>query len=405
MLAWDIARRYLFAPKSHAAINVITLVAAGGIAVITTALICTLSVYNGFAALVGDLCSHFDPDLRIEARAGKSFAACDSTVRALAAHPAVAAVSTVVEETVLLAYDGRQVPAVMKGVDEAFADVTGVTGLLRSGSYDLGVAEAAGAVMGAGVAAQVGVGAGFVRPVSVYCPRREGRWLATRADEAFREEWVFCNGTFAVEQMEYDDRYFLTSLAWARRLLADSTLTTAYEVRLRTGVAPDRAKRALAAIVGPDFTLLTAAEQQADSFRMMQIEKWITFLIIAFILLIASFNIIGALSMLIIDKEAEITTLRTLGADDRLVRRIFLYEGWLISGSGAVVGIVVGIALCLLQEHCGLISLGDGSGMFIIDSYPVRLQWGDVGWTLACVGVVGFVATLYPLGTLHTRQS
>jgi len=404
MLAWDIACRYLFAKKSHAAINAISLVAACGVAVITTALVCTLSVYNGFEALVAGLCSNFDPDIRIEAKTGKTFRTDnDSLLNALAGHPDIEAVSRTLEETVLLAYNGRQVPATIKGVDNIFQQTSSIDSILRAGTFTLSDAVVNYTVMGAGLANQIGVGVGFLRPITVYCPKRKGKINLLRPNEAFTEGELFCSGVFAVDQVEYDDRLFLSSLDFVHSLLGDSTILSAYEIRIRPGTDADAVRKDLQQSVGPSFTVLTRMELQADSYKIMQIEKWITFLIIFFILVIASFNVIGALSMLIIDKEAEIATLHNLGADDRLITRIFFWEGWLISGSGAVVGIILGIVLCLIQEHFGVIPLGDGSAIFIIDSYPVQLQWSDVAWTFLCVSIIGLLATLYPLHVLRHK--
>jgi ABC-type lipoprotein release transport system permease subunit len=418
-LPWRIAARYLFGAKSHHAINAITLVAACGVAVITTALICALSVYNGFEELVGRLCSNFDPELRIEAAEGKHLADPLRVARVLSAQPEVLTYDATLEETVLLSYNGRQIPAMLKGVDDRFREVSHIDSILRSGTYTLQDPVADYTVMGVGLAAQLGIGAGFLRPFTVYSPRREGKISLLNPDDAFTEGFLFCSGTFAVEQVEYDDHVLITNLAFARRLLADTTLTdtlttdsirtasgltTAYEVRLTDGARVEKVKSQLSAALGADYRLLTRMEQQADSYKIMQIEKWITFLIILFILLIASFNVIGALSMLIIDKEAETRILYTLGADRTLVRRVFVLEGLLISGSGAVVGLVLGVVLCLLQEHYGLISLGNGSDMFIIDSYPVSLHVTDILATALCVFVIGLLATLYPLRVLKRQE-
>jgi ABC-type lipoprotein release transport system permease subunit len=404
-LAWRIAARYLFGAKSHHAINAITIVAACGVAVITTALICTLSVYNGFEELVGTLCSNFDPHLRIEATTGKHLTDAARVGRALDAHPEVLCYDATLEETVLLSYNGRQIPATLKGVDESFRRVSNIDSIMRSGTFQLQDPVADYTVMGVGIAAQLGVGAGFLRPFTVYSPRRTGKIDLLRPDEAFTEGALFCSGTFAVEQVEYDDHVLLTSLDFARRLLTDSTgLTTAYEVRLRDGASPAVVKAELSRTLGADYRLLTRMEQQADSYKIMQIEKWITFLIILFILLIASFNVIGALSMLIIDKEADTRVLQTLGADDRLVRRIFTLEGLLISGSGAVAGLLLGITLCLLQSHYGFITLGS-SDMFIIHSYPVSLHTADIIYTACAVFIIGLLATLYPLRVLKRQNT
>jgi ABC-type lipoprotein release transport system permease subunit len=405
MLAWRIAARYLFGAKSHHAINAITWVAACGVAIITTALICTLSVYNGFEELVGRLCANFDPELRIESRTGKHLTNTATLDSILSHDPDVAVCSASLEETVLLSYNGRQIPAQIKGVDDRFQQVSRIDSIVHSGTFTLRDPVADYTVMGVGLASQLGIGAGFLRPFTVYSPRRTGKIDLMRPDDAFTEGDLFCSGTFAVEQVEYDDHLFITSLDFARRLLVDSTLVTAYEVRLRDGASPIRVQERLKATIGAGYTVLTRMEQQADSYKIMQIEKWITFLIILFILLIASFNVIGALSMLIIDKETETRILLTLGADRRLVRRVFVFEGLLISCSGAAVGLVLGIILCLLQQHYGFISLGNGSDMFIIDSYPVSLRAVDILWTALCVFAIGLLATLYPLRVLQRQQT
>lgn len=403
MLAWQIACRYLFSKKSHSAINVITVVAACGIAVITTALICTLSVYNGFESLVQSLCSNFDPDLRIESAEGKSFAASDELRKQIAAQEGVQVVGETLEETVLLSYNNRQVPAVMKGVDSLFSEITSVDSIMRSGYFVLSDPVAQYGVLGVGVASALGVNAGFIRPFTVYCPRRKGKIDLMRPENAFTEGYLFCNGVFLVDQREYDDRIFLSSIDFARTLLGDSLLTTAYEVKLLPEASPQRVKKQLEQSLGSTFRIRTRMEQQADIYKIMQIEKWITFLIIVFILLIASFNVIGALSMLIIDKEPELFALRSLGASETLIRRIFLLEGWLISGSGALFGIVLGVALCWLQQHYGFISMGDGSALYILDAYPVRLMWSDVLWSVLSVLFVGALATIYPLKSIRMK--
>ena len=403
MLAWQIASRYLFSRKSHSAINAITVVAACGVAVIAMALVCTLSVYNGFEDLVRRLCSNFDPDLRIEATVGKSFEENRETVLRIKELSEVVEVAPTLEETVLLSYAGRQLPARIKGVDSTFRQIAHIDSIIRRGEFLLSDPVAEYAVVGAGVASRLGINAGFIRPFTVYCPRREGKISILRPEDAFAEGELFCGGVFAVEQAEYDDDLLLAPIGFVRRLLSDSLLTTAYEVKLRDGVSPEQIKQTLQKMLGEDFRVLTRMEQQADVYKIMQIEKWITYAIILFILLIASFNIIGALSMLIVDKESELHTLRCLGASETLIRRIFFIEGWLISGSGALVGICLGVVLCLLQQHYGFIPLGDGSAIYVVDAYPVRLVWSDIVWSAVGVFLLGGLAVIYPLKTLSSK--
>lgn len=402
MLSLRIAIRYLFGKKSHNAINAITLVASCGIAIITAAMICMLSVYNGFESLVDSLCSNFDAELRIEPRTGKTFADSDSIRSRILANEDVETLSAVLEEHIILSYGSHQLPAIMMGVDDNFATVTRIDSIVAAGEYMLRDEIAYYCVLGAGLASQLGAGSSFVRPLTAYCPKRSGKIDLLNPEDAFTEGDLYCSSIFLVSQAEYDDNICLTSLDFARQMLSDSTLVSAYELRLRPGSNPDEVKKSL--MLGDEFNVLTRYEQQADSFRIMQIEKWITFLIVIFILLIASFNIIGALSMLIIDKEAEIKTLRNLGADDSLIRNIFGCEGLLVSGIGAVAGIIIGVLLCMLQERYGIIGLGSSSDAYIIDAYPVVLHWSDVLWTALSVFIIGILATIYPLSYAHRSQ-
>lgn len=405
MLALKIALRYLFAAKSHSAINLITLVAACGVGIITAAMICVLSVYNGFEGLVSDLTSRFDPDLRIEAQTGKSFADDAVLRQQIEAFPEVESVNATLEETVLMSYSGHQVPAKMKGVEDSFAEVTEIDSiLLGTDGFLLEDEVAHYCILGAGLGNTLGMSRGFVRPLTVYCPRRVGKIDLLNPEESFSQEALYCSNVFMVQQTQYDDQYFLCSLQTARNLLGDSLLTTAYEVKLKKGANAEKVKAKVLSNLAnnsslnetPSFRALTRYEQQADAYRIMQIEKWITYLIVVFILLIASFNVIGALSMLMIDKSSEIKTLRNLGASDKLVKSIFTFEGWLVCGSGAIVGTLLGIVLCLIQQQFEIIKLGAGvTAQYIVPAYPVHLIWSDVLLTFISVAVIGWIATAY----------
>ncbi len=409
MLALRIALRYLFSRKSHSAINLITLVAACGVGIITAAMICMLSVFNGFEGLVSSLTSRFDPDLRMQPTLGRTFHDNDSLRSLLLSHPDVEAVGVTLEETVLLSYGGHQLPARMKGVDATFEQVSRIDSILLGEDGFLLKDEVADyCILGAGLASVVGINRGFVRPLTVFCPRLIGKGSVdvTRPEEAFSEANLYCSNIFMVQQADYDNQYFLCSLPVAQKLLGDSLLTSAYELQLRPGANPNKVKCDLTSLLNPPassqsistppFSFLTRYEQQADAYRIMQIEKWLTFLLVFFILLIASFNAIGALSMLIIDKEAQISTLRNMGADPSLIRRIFTSEGWLITGIGAVVGLTLGIILCRLQQHFGFISLGGGdTTRYVVAAYPVLLRWSDALLTLLAVAAVGLLSTFY----------
>lgn len=405
MLALKIAVRYLLAPKSHSAINAITVVAACGVAIITAALVCVLSVYNGFEGLVERLTSQFDPQIIVVPTEGKTFSDNVELRRWMAEQPEVEALSTTLQETVLIVYGNRQIPAQMKGVDSLYRHVTQIDSILWRGEFVLSDPVVDYAVLGVGLSQQVGCRPGFIRPMSFYCPRRQGKIDLLNPEEAFEVHSFFCSAQFAVQQSEYDDVLSLVSLSAARELLQDSTLCSAYELKLRPEASVQRFKARLnERLKEVGLRALDHREQQADNYRIVQMEKWITFLLILFILLIASFNIIGALSMLIIDKEAEIETLQWLGADRKMVRRIFLYEGWLISCIGVAVGLTLGVVLCLLQEHYGLIGLGDGSALFVVDTYPVVLYWTDVLWSALAVSAIGLLATMVPVHTVKIEH-
>lgn len=401
-LELTIAARYLLAKKSHNAINAITIVAACGVAIITAALVCVLSVYNGFDKLVGQLSSQLDPELKIVPIEGKTFNDTPQLRQLIVECDEVEYVSTTLQETVLIVNGGRQIPAQMKGVDSLYEKVTLIDSILWNGEYRLCDPVSDYAILGIGLSQMVSCRPGFLRPMTFYCPRREGKIDLTRPEEAFVEHHFFCSGQFTVRQADYDDALCLVSLNAARSLLQDSTLASAYELKMRAGCKIDVAQKIISEKLRiHGLQVLNRHEQQADNYRIVQIEKWMTFLLVLFILLIASFNIVGALSMLIIDKEQEIDSLVALGADGGMIRRIFAFEGWLISGSGAVVGIILGATLCLLQEHFGLIGLGDGSDVFVVDSYPVSLMWSDLLWSTIAVLAIGLSATIIP--TLRIR--
>lgn len=398
ILPLQIAARYLFAKKSHRAINIITVVAACGVSVITAALVCVLSVFNGFESLVGQLTSRFDPEIKIETTEGKFFHNADTFRTYLTQLPEVKAVSTTVEETVLIISSGRQVPARMKGVDSFYPQVCDIDSVLWNGEYKLRDEIVDYTILGVGLSQQVACRPGFLRPMSFYCPRREGKINLLNPEEAFQEAELYCSGQFAIQQAEYDDEMCITSIEVARHLLQDSTLCSAYELKLapNTNIQKFKAKlqNEIAATNLP-FSVKDRYEQQESSYKIVLVEKWITFLLALFILLIASFNIVGALSMLIIDKESEIQTLRYLGAQASMVRNIFVCEGALIVICGAFSGAILGIVLCWAQQTFGIIGLGDGSGMFVVDSYPVVLRLSDVCYTLLAVIAIGSLSVFY----------
>jgi lipoprotein-releasing system permease protein len=402
--SFRIARRYLFSKKSHNAINVISGISSAGVAVGTMALVIVLSVFNGFEQLFTGLFSDFDPELKITLTEGRHFSVNTPEMKQLRNHASVDVFSEVVQENALLRFKDKQMPALIKGVDEKdFRALTHIDSILFEGEFQLYDGAFERAVAGLGVASTLGLGSYYIDPLYIYAPKRNERINMLRPENSFVESAVFMAGIFSIQQNEYDNQYVLVSLNLARELFDyASHEVTSVELKLKPGVDLQKTKKELVAIIGQEFQVKDRFEQQESYFAIMRIEKWITFLILSFILLIATFNVIGALSMLIIDKKADIITLRNLGADRQLIQQIFLLEGWMISAVGAVAGMVIGGGLSLLQEHFGIIRLGAG---YIIDKYPAVTQFSDLLIVFSTVVVMGFLAALYPVRYIKINSS
>lgn len=378
---------------------------AAAVGVVTAAMVCVMSVMNGFGVMVEQLFSQFDPDIRIEAATGKSFRLDPATPASLSSLPSVDMLSESVEETALVYYDDKQMPVQLRGVDTAFAQLTHIDSIITDGKYMVYDGAFERAVLGQGLAWQLGIGAHFVQGMQVYAPKRTGRVNMLRPDESFNRETCFIAGTFAVQQTKYDDALMLVSIHLARRLLdyGDDEVS-ALLVKVKDGVSIRQAKKELRSVLGNDYQILDRYEQQEDFFRILRIEKLLTALLLAFILLIATFNIIGALSMLIIDKQKDIQILSDLGADRKMIRNIFLYEGWLISALGAAVGLVAGLAICLVQEHFGILKMGSGTE-YVVSAYPVAVQGTDILIITAIVLALGAVAAYIPARNSWNNES
>lgn len=399
-----IAGRYLFSKKSLGVINIISGISVCGVAFATLALVCTLSVFNGFRNLVAELFTAFDPQLKITAVGGKTFAADDTLALQVVRMPEVDVVTACVEEHALVRYGGRQAVVTLKGVEDNFRQLTSIDSILYgNGEFKLRDELVDYGIPGIQLASALGTGLHPADPIEVFAPKREAKVNVANPGTAFRRGYLFSPGVvFGVNQAKYDAAYVLTSLAFVRELFAYENELTSLELKLKAGIRPDQVQRRMQRLLGDRFRVENRYEQQADVFRIMEIEKLISYLFLTFILLVACFNIVGSLSMLIIDKKEDVRTLRNLGADNRLITRIFLFEGWLISLCGSLLGIVLGVGLCLLQQHFGLIALGTG-GSFLVDAYPVSVQVGDILLVLVTVLVVGFLSVLYPVKNLSRR--
>jgi hypothetical protein len=404
-LPFFIARRYLFSKKKHNAINIISGISVCGVALATLALVCTLSVFNGFQDMVAGFFTAFDPELKITVREGKVFDPHEACIRQVHALSEIDVWTETLEENAMVQYKDRQAMAVIKGVEDNFEQLTSIDSLLYgTGKFLLSDSVVDYGFLGVELISELGTGIQFVDPLQVYAPKRNVRVNIANPTAAFNREYLFSPGAiFAVNQQKYDSRYILTSLDFARRLFNYDTEVSAIEMKLKPGSNIGSVQKKITGILGDRFIVQNRYEQQADVFRIMEIEKLISYLFLTFILGIACFNVIGSLSMLILDKREDVETLRNLGADDRLIARIFLFEGRMISVFGALSGIVLGLLLCFLQQRFGLISLGGGNGSFVVDAYPVSVHATDIILVFLTVITVGFLSVWYPVRYLSKR--
>ena len=400
-----IARRYLFSRKSHHAINIISGISVAGVAIATMAMVCTLSVFNGFRDLVAGLFTAFDPQLRVTLTEGSSVSQDDEALQRLRKHPDVKVYTPVMEGQALVVQDRRQQVVTVMGVADNFTEQASINNILYGdGSFCLHADVLEYGVLGLRLAARLGLPANFPDPLQVYAPKRGERVNMANPLSSFNHDELQSPGVvFNVQQSRYDDNYIITSLGFAQRLFDQRGRITSVELRLRDGVSLSSAKRELRQLLGARFQVQDRFEQQADLFRIMRIEKLISFVFLTFILLIACFNIIGSLSMLMIDKRQDVRTLRSLGATDGQVCDIFMLEGRMISLAGAAVGLLLGLALCWLQQEFGLISMGSSAGSFIVEAYPVSVHVGDLVIVFLTVLVVGWAAVWWPVRYLSRR--
>lgn len=397
-----IARRYLFSKKSHNAINIISAISVCGVALATLALVCTLSVFNGFHDLISGFFTHFDPDLKVEAVKGKTFEPDMATIAAVRAIPGVEVVSLTLEDNAMAKYKEQQTMVTIKGVDDDFQALTHVEEILYGNpEFKLYDEVTDYGVMGIQLMYILGTGIEPYSPIEVYAPRRGTKVNLSNPMNSFRRELLFSSGTVLnINDARYASSYIVTSLDYARRLFGYDTEVSAIEIGLSPKANVTQIKRSIAHLVGTDFTVKDRYEQQAATFKVVEIEKFVTYLFLCFILMVACFNIISSVSMLILDKQANADTLRSLGATEGFISRIFIYEGNLIALLGAVVGLVLGIVLCLLQQEFGLIGLG-AEGQFVVDAYPVRLKVTDLVLVLVSVVAVSALSVWLPIKILN----
>lgn len=392
-LPFFVARRYLFAKKSNNAINVISAISVAGVMVGTMALVIVLSVFNGFDNLVKSLFNSFDPDLKISLVEGKSFVPSSQHLNQLEKVPGVISFTKVVEENAMVTFRDKQWPVTLKGVDNNYLKVSGLDTMIVEGDFILNEKGVDYAVIGNGVSYYLSANIGAVYPLTIYMPvKTEG--YSVDPKEAVNAYNIHPRGIFSIEQ-EYDQKYIIVPYRFAAKLLNDSLSISSIEVKTKPSDTYS-VQLSLQKIFGKDFSVKDRYQQKEIFYRIMKYEKWVIFFILSFILMIASFNIIGSLSMLIIEKKKDIATFQSIGGDNILIRKIFLNEGLMISTFGAVVGTLLGILVCWIQMQFGIIKLS-GSGSFIIDAYPVAMKFSDIIFAFITVLALGFFAAWYPV--------
>lgn len=395
-----IAKRYLFAKKSRNAINVISAVSVAGVTVGTMALIIILSVFNGLEKMVTGIFNTFDPQIKITAAKGKTFIPDSSLVARLSKVRGVEAWSFSIEENALLKYGDRQYIATIKGVDDNYSRVSDIDSSMWEGEFRLRSENGRPwAIPGIGVAQTLGIRINFVQSLNIILPRRTAG-LSMNPETALKNRYILPSGIFEVEK-EYDSKYVYVPLEFARDLIEADSAVTDIEVKLTGGTNEETARNDIKKIFGENFKVQTRLEQQAVFYKVMRSERFAIFLILTLILIIASFNITGSLTMLMIEKQRDIDILKSLGAHNDLIRKIFIFEGWMISISGALTGVILGFIICWLQQTYGLVKLESQS--LIMTSYPVVLKARDFILVPATVLIIGYWAAWYPVRFLTKR--
>ena len=401
-----VARRYMFSKKSVGAINVISFISVAGVAVGTMALVIVLSVFNGFHDLVASLFTNFDPQIEVVPVKGKTINADAPELDRIRHLDFVDVATDVVEDQAIAVYGDRQRMVTVMGVDENFDQLTNISDILYGdGDFTLRVANLYFGVPGIRLAQDLGLGARWADYLKIYAPVRRGQLtdLDTPTDGFVVDSLLSPGVVYAVNQNKYDRDRIITSIYFARQLFDQDGMLSSLQLRLKSGTDLSTAKREIKAAAGEKFRVLDRFEQQADTFRIMQIEKVLAYVFLTFILIVACFNIISSLSMLIIDKKNDINTLHNLGANDRQIQSILLYEGRIISAVGALIGIGLGLALCGLQQAFGFVKMGESSGTFIVNAYPVSVHYWDVLVVFITVILIGWAASWIPARRLRKQ--
>lgn len=398
LLPLKIAVRYLFSKKSHSAINAISIVSVCGVAIATMAMVCTLSVYNGFEELITSLYSELDPQIEIRSKSGKTLQTDASEIEKLIYIDGVEAVTPVIEDNALALFASKQQPVTIKGVPQNYSSVNGIDKALIDGVTHF--SDSLTAVIGVGVSNSLMVAPYFQSPIYLYAPKRKGKVNMVNPSTSFNTSSVYCTGVFSISQPEYDDKLVYVPISIAKSLFDYTTEATLLEIKVKDDAVVESVKRDIENLLGEGYQVKNRIEQKSEAFSMMAIEKWVTFFMLIFVLVISAFNIVSSVSMLIIDKSNNIKTLHNIGANNTLITKIFFYQGVLISFIGAMIGVLFGLTLSLVQQHYGLLRMGAN---FIVEYYPVKVVWSDIFIVIAVVVLVGVLIAWYPVKYINSR--
>lgn len=402
-LPLKIALRYLKSKKAHNAVNIISIISVCGVVVTTAALVCVLSVFNGFRGVIEERLARLDPEIAISPASGKVMADADSVVNAISVVGGIAQAMPVLEDQALAIYADYQMPVRLKGVPVNYHEINAIDSTIIDGSYALADDVSNFAVVGIGPAVNLRLQAGSLRMLQLYAPRRVGRVNVANPIDAFTSDSLFVSSIFQVQQNSYDQDVIFVPLDFARKLFDYESEASQIELKLQRGYSEKAVMSDLHKILGPSYEVKNRLMQQSESFRMINVEKWITFLLLAFIMVISTFNVISTLSLLIIEKDESIATFQNLGATHQQITRIFVAEGWLITMFGAVIGIVLGLLLCLGQQMFGWLKLSADPSQVIVNAYPVEVVWSDIAVVLALVALIGFVTSLVTSSIMRRR--
>lgn len=398
-LSLKIALRYLFSKKSHTAINAVSIVSVCGVAIATMAMICTLSVYNGFEEIITSLYSELDPQIEVKAKTGKTIDTTAPEIEKLITIEGINAVTPVVEDNALAVFGEKQQPVIVRGVPENYTSVSGIEKALLDGELDFSD-TIPHAVIGVGISNRLEVSSNFISPIYLYAPKRKAKVNMINPSTSFNTKSVYCSGVFSISQPEYDDNLIYVPISVAKHLFDYTNEATQLEIKVDNVNSIDAVKTKAQELLGDDYILKNREEQKSEAFSMMAIEKWITFFMLLFVLVISAFNIIASVSMLIIDKSNNIKTLHNLGANDKFITKIFFNQGILISLTGAIIGVVLGLVLSLIQQHFGILKMGSN---FIIEYYPVKVVWSDIALVITVVLAIGIVIAWFPVKYINSR--